>query len=206
MSLLEINSYTLGDLATNCYLIWSKKTRHATIIDPADEGGFLSEEIMRLDLSLDQILLTHGHFDHVLGLLELSLNFPNAPIFIEKNDLFLLKKTSQSAKHWLKRDVDPTPLPNIYFKTNENIKIAGEDFLVLPLPGHTPGSVGFYSPKLNWLFSGDTLFKQAVGRTDFAYSNHNELLASLELLAKLPSATKVFPGHGEPTDIEAEFK
>lgn len=206
MSLLEINSYTLGDLATNCYLIWSKETGHATVIDPADEGGFLSEEIMRLNLSLDQILLTHGHFDHVLGLLELSLNFPNAPIFIEKKDLFLLKKTSQSAKYWLKRDVDPVPLPSGYLKANKSIKIAGEDFLVLPLPGHTPGSVGFYSANLGWFFSGDTLFKQAVGRTDFAYSNHNQLLESLTLIEKLPSATKVFPGHGDSTSIEAEFE
>lgn len=204
MSNLIIQSYCLGDLATNAYLVWNKKTLSATLIDPADSGDFLSEEILRHQLKLEKIVLTHGHFDHCLGLLEVKLNFPDTPVFMNSEDQFLIKNARQNAKHWLNREVDPVPVPSQDLARQIDIEMAGVNFEIIPTPGHTPGSVSFYSADEKLLFSGDTLFKQAVGRTDFSYSSPEDLNLSLKKLFVLPKETKVLSGHGEETTIGAE--
>lgn len=204
MSNLIIQSYCLGDLATNAYLVWNKKTLSATLIDPADSGDFLSEEILRHQLNLEKVVLTHGHFDHCLGLLEVKLNFPNTPVFINSEDQFLIKNAQKNAKHWLNREADPVPLPDQDLARQIDIAMAGVNFEIIPTPGHTPGSVSFYSADEKLLFSGDTLFKQAVGRTDFSYSSPEDLNLSLKKLFVLPKETKVLSGHGEETTIGAE--
>lgn len=204
MSNLQINTYTLGDLATNSYLIWDEVSRQAVLIDPADEGGFLSEEIVRHQLKLEKVVLTHGHFDHVLGLLEVKLNFPETPIYLHSADLFLIRQAKGSAEHWLGRKVDPVPEPDKNLTPETTIKLAGTEFLIVHTPGHTPGSVSLYSKSESLLISGDTLFKQAVGRTDFSYSDPKQLIASLKRLFELPAETKVLSGHGESTTIGAE--
>lgn len=204
MSDLIIKSYTLGELATNCYLIWDKKTLEAVIIDPADSGDLLSEEILANNLKLEKILLTHGHFDHILGLLEIKLNFPEVPIYLHEADQFLIKDAKKSAMHWLKRVVDPVPKPDLELVPGQTISCGSHQFSILALPGHTPGSIGFYSHEQQLLFSGDTLFKNAVGRTDFSYSDHNLLKQSLKTLFQLPTNTVVLAGHGDQTTIGQE--
>ncbi len=204
MSNLVIKSYCLGELATNAYLIWNPKTLKATLIDPADSGDLLSEEILHHELKLEKIVLTHGHFDHVLGLLEVKLNFPEAPIFMHFDDLFLIKNAQKNAQHWLNKTVDPVPIPDQNLERKSSIEIAETEFEIITTPGHTPGSVSFYSASENLLFSGDTLFKQAIGRTDFSYSNHNDIKKSLKRLLTLPEKTQVLSGHGDPTTIGQE--
>ena len=112
---MEIKTLILGPLQTNCYLAWCKETLEAIIIDPADEADFITQEILNLKLKPKYIVLTHGHFDHVLGVLETKLNF-NIPILLHQKDLSLYKKTKESAQYWLQRKVDPTPpSPNTPF-------------------------------------------------------------------------------------------
>jgi hydroxyacylglutathione hydrolase len=205
---MEIKTLKLGPLQTNCYLVWCPKTLEAIIIDPADEAGFITQEILNLKLKPKYIVLTHGHFDHVLGVLELKLNF-NLPILLHQKDLSLYNQTQKSAQYWLQRQVDPIPPPDKFIKQNDRIKFGKETLKVIETPGHTPGSICLYSittpHKNTLLFTGDTLFKNAIGRTDFSYSSPKDMQSSLKKLLQLPPKTKVYPGHENKTTIAQEL-
>lgn len=205
MSDLKIKRLSLGELNTNCYIIWDSKTLKAWVIDPADSGDLISEEIIRENLNLEKIILTHGHFDHILGLLEVKLNFPQAKTYLHQEDLFLVKTVQKRTMHWLHRQVDPVPPPDLFYEDGDQIKLGNSEFKVIHTPGHTPGSVSLFCEQENLLISGDTLFKEAIGRTDFKYSDHQEIKSSLNKLIKLPLDTTVYPGHGEPTTIQDEI-
>lgn len=205
MKQMEVITFVLGDLETNCYLVVDRRSKTAVVIDPADNGGYISEKILEKNLTLTAILLTHGHFDHVLGLLELKLNFPTALIYLHHDDLFLLKQAGKSSQYWLKRQTDPVPSPDRDLKDNQKIKIGSESLTVMATAGHTKGSVCFYSKKDKILFSGDTLFKNGIGRTNFKYASASDMRNSLKKILKLPKETIVYSGHGEETTIGEEI-
>lgn len=233
---MNIETLTLGALATNCYLVYDPDLREALVIDPADEAVFIAENLQRLNLRLTAIVATHGHFDHVLGAGELQLIYPDAPFYIHEKDVFLLKNMNSSASHWLKTK-EKRPLPQtIRYLDEKNFRLelvpsipeGTLDFRLIHTPGHTPGSVCLYfstsvyqkelskgnNKKTDALifrltdqpiiFTGDTLFKDAVGRTDFSYSDATALERSLKKLFTLPKDTRVYPGHGEMTTIGDE--
>jgi glyoxylase-like metal-dependent hydrolase (beta-lactamase superfamily II) len=191
---LEIRSYTLGDLATNCYIAWCPKTYQAVVIDPADSGDFISQTLLDLQLELTGIVLTHAHFDHCLGLLELKLNF-NVPVFMHPADLPLLKTATDSAQHWLKRNVDPVPLADAEVVGGSTLAVGHQHLTVVHAPGHTPGSIALFNAQA--VFSGDTWFKDGVGSTQHRYSSRRDLFKSLVELRKIAKGKKVYPGHGE---------
>ncbi len=192
---MQIETFKLGQLDTNCYLVWCEKTQSAIVIDPADEGGFISEKILELDLKPTAIILTHGHFDHILGLLELKLNFAQTPIMIHKADLFLVESVQKRAQHWLKMKVDPAPKPDKFLKDGEKIKFGQETLTVLHTPGHTLGSVCLYNNQV--MFTGDTLFADgAIGRTDLSYSSPKKMQRSLMRIKELPGSRQMYAGHG----------
>ena len=202
---MEILTFELGSLQTNCYIVFNEKSKEAIIIDPADDGVFLTEKIIELKLKPIAIVATHGHFDHILVSLELKLNF-KIPFLISQKDFFLVKEARKSAIYWT--SIDPkleAAKPDKFLKENDIIKIGNEEIVVIETPGHTPGGICLYSKKSNFLFSGDTIFKDTVGRTDFSYASKKELEKSAEKLLKLPKKTIVLPGHGEETSI-AEFQ
>lgn len=202
---MNLERLTLGELDTNCYLLMDEEVGVAAIIDPADEGEFLSEKIARANVRLEAIILTHGHFDHVLGILPLKMAF-GAEIILHKNDLSLYTKAPASARHWLKADTPILPKPDRFVKGKGTIVIGQSIVLeVIETPGHTPGSICLYERSEKVLFTGDTLFKSGVGRTDFSYASHEDLEKSLEKLAKLPPETVIYPGHGEPSTIGDEL-
>lgn len=209
---LGIITLVLGELQTNCYVVSCKKTRECVVIDPADSGDTISETILSRQLNLNSIILTHGHFDHVLGLLEVKLNF-DVPIMMHHADLFLLKTAKKRASFWLKREVDPIPKPEPadYLSEGDFIYFGKEKLEVLETPGHTPGSIILlnrsYGEGKNHptLFTGDTLFQNSVGSTDHKYSNTHDLDVSLQRLARFPSATHCYPGHGESFELSEYF-
>ncbi len=201
---MQIESFVLGDLQTNCYLLWNEDSQNegqqAVIIDPADDGDFLNEELLRRGLHLESIVLTHGHFDHCLGLLSLASAW-QVPIMMHFDDQFLLQEASASALHWLGREVDPVPPATVDLAQLPNITLVGQTWEIIHTPGHTPGSICLLQREGKVLISGDTIFAHdSVGRTDFSYSSSQQLHHSLQKLDSLTSTGaygQVFPGHGE---------
>jgi glyoxylase-like metal-dependent hydrolase (beta-lactamase superfamily II) len=198
---MNLQTFVLGDLQTNCYLL--DNGQEAIIIDPADDGDFLNEELSRQNLTLQKVILTHGHFDHCLGLLSLATAWPKLAILLHSADNFLIDKAQESARHWLNREIDPVPKANQALSDGQIIKFANETLKVIHTPGHTPGCIALLSEKQDndetYLFTGDTLFADGVGRTDFAYSNHQNLLKSLTKLKQLKEVgaySLALPGHG----------
>jgi len=206
-NMVEYKTLVLGEMQTNCYLLWDKKTRECFIVDPADEADFIAEEIQKKNLIPKGILITHGHFDHIMATLDLRLIF-KIPIYCSEKDMFLLKRQNQTASHFLGKKIN---VPNIQkididLDKTEEINLRANVVKIIKTPGHTPGGICFYCPKENLLFSGDTLFYDSRGRTDFKYSSTEDIFVSLRKLMELPLETLVLSGHGEETTIENESK
>ncbi len=203
--MMKYEVLVLGQLETNCYLVWDQKTKKGIVIDPADDGVAISEEINAKQIELTGVVMTHGHFDHSLAALDLKLMY-QVPIFISAEDKFLLTRQNTTARHFLKMKVE-TPNIKVIDEDLSNIDeiyVGKEKLKVIKTPGHTPGSVCLYNEKEGVLFSGDTLFKQFRGRTDFAYGSTKKIYDSLKKLMELPEETVVLPGHGEATTIGDE--
>ena len=203
--MIKYEVLVMGELQTNCYLVWDETSKDAVVIDAADDGVIISEEVEKRGLKLKYILATHGHFDHNLGVLDLKLIY-NIPYCASKNDMFLLERQKETAKHYLKIDIKTPNLKKIDIDLDKEkeIQLGDEVFEIMTTPGHTPGSVCFYNKKNKILFSGDTLFKDCRGRTDFKYGSTEKIFESLRKLMKLPEDTIVLSGHGEETIIDRE--
>lgn len=203
--MIRWEAFIVGDLQTNCYLVWDDNTKEGVVIDPGEDGQGISEEVQNKQIIILGVLLTHGHFDHTMAALDLKLIY-NVPIYMDNEDNFLLKRQDETVKYFLKVKNAP---PNIVkidkdLKKIKEIKIGEEKLKIILTPGHTPGSVCFYNKKNNLLFSGDTLFFGCRGRTDFKYGSTKKIFESIKKLMKLPEETEVMSGHGEMTTIGTE--
>ena len=199
---MNIQSFSLGQMQANCYLL--EEDGKALLIDPADSADFLLEQIQRKNLELVGIVATHGHFDHVMAVGEIQLSYPHLSLHMNKKDMFLLKRLSETAKHFLGFDPTVVPVRHTADLPSGAFSIKDFHFEVLRTPGHTPGSSCLYFKEKGILFSGDTLFQSGIGRYDFSYSDKEELKHSLQRILKLPPETRVFPGHGEETLLDYE--
>jgi glyoxylase-like metal-dependent hydrolase (beta-lactamase superfamily II) len=205
--IMRIDSYTLGPLSTNAYLL--QHEGYGLLIDPVDSADFLLEEVSRRNVTLCAMIATHGHFDHIMaaGEIQLALNVDqHFPFYIHEADMFLVKRLSQSAKYFLGYEPQVIKPHVTSFLQRGRLKIDPFYCEVIETPGHTPGGVSLYFPEQKCLFSGDTLFHHSVGRYDFSYSNKAELKQSVNKLLGLPDETVVYPGHGEDTMIGGEQK
>lgn len=215
---IDIRHFILGELQTNCYLL--QKDKQCIIIDPGDEGSFLLEILQREQLQLVAIIATHGHFDHIMAVGEIQLSY-DVPLYIHEKDLFLVKRLNETAQYFLGFDPVALPPKKVNFLVPGDLKIENFKLKIISTPGHTPGSVclltdnrqsasdeetsGVKEERPNPIvFTGDTLFKGAIGRYDFSYSDKKLLDESLVILLKLPENTTVYPGHGEETTIGEE--
>ncbi|RJQ36221.1 MBL fold metallo-hydrolase [Candidatus Microgenomates bacterium] len=200
---MRIVKYSLGQLQANCYFLIEEN--NCLIVDPADDASFILEELQRQQLNLVGMLATHGHFDHIGAVGEIQLSF-DVPLYIFKEDKFLIDRLNETAKYFLGFDPNFIKPKNVKFLKQGDISITNFKFNILSSPGHTPGSGCFYFKEENTVFTGDTLFKEGIGRTDLSYSSKEDLKNSLKKIFKLPKETIVCSGHGEETILEDEIR
>ncbi|HEX8923705.1 MAG TPA: MBL fold metallo-hydrolase [Patescibacteria group bacterium] len=205
--MIKYETIVLGDLETNCYMVWESESKECLVIDPADDGVAISEEIIGRQLKPMGILATHGHFDHLLGALDLKLIY-QLPFYCSSRDEFLLKRQKETASHFLKRPINSPNISHIDVDLNEieGIKLGGELIQVIKTPGHTPGSVSFYCQDDGLIFTGDTIFDTGRGDTNHGYSSTTEIYKSIRSILELPEETIILPGHGPATNIEKQAK
>lgn len=185
---MNIHILPLGMLQTNCYIL-SEGSR-CLAIDPGDEPWKVSDFLEQQGLTLDAILLTHGHFDHVGAVKTLAAD-TDCRVFLCEQDLALPGSMTDGPLYYTD-----------FYGEGDELTLAGMTFRVLHTPGHTPGSVCLQFGE--HLFSGDTLFAGSCGRTDFPGSSPADMFRSLSRLSKLDERLKVYPGHGESTTIGEE--
>lgn len=193
--------------AQNCTLLWDDATGEAVLSDVGGQSPEIWQLIQEKNLNLKEIWLTHGHLDHVGGVVKM-LDFKAVPVIgPHEEDLFLLddlaNKTTEYAKYGF--EFSPNFLPTRWLNEGEQVRVGQYVFDVLHIPGHTPGHVVFYCASEKLLIGGDVLFKESVGRTDFPRGNHEALLTGIrEKLYVLPDDVLVLAGHRETTTIGHE--
>ena len=202
MKNLELQKCILGPVYTNCYLLKNKETGELIIVDPADCLEKIEMKISRMNGKPVAILLTHGHFDHILAAQAVKEKY-NIPIYACRQEEEMLREPSiNMTVHY---GQGCSIVPDVFLEDLDVIRLAGFSVQMIHTPGHTQGGVCYYVEKEGVLFSGDTLFCCSVGRSDFATSSTSALIRSIkEKLFLLPDETKVFPGHMGATTIGNE--
>ncbi|MDO4515695.1 MAG: MBL fold metallo-hydrolase [Bacillota bacterium] len=193
--MLQIKRMQVGQIGTNCYLLEDPDSKACAVIDPGDNANGIDRELRKDGLSLTMILITHGHFDHVLGVPGLLAKWPDIPVYVHKQEV---NWEGQGDQYMLLG-----PVSNI--KTvgeGDVIDFSGHAIQVLHTPGHSPGSVCYLVGDI--LFAGDTLFAGSCGRTDFVGGSVSQILMSLKRLAQLKGNPRVCPGHDRLTTLDAE--
>ena len=193
---------TLGALDTNCYILYDSETKEAAVIDPADEDIKIIDTIKNYNLKVKYIIVTHAHIDHILALDKVS-QYTNASVVIHfddkdalNNDVFNLA-TYFNAK-------SPSKKADILVKNGDVLHLGENSLKIIHTPGHNRGSICIHTD--NILISGDTLFNQSIGRTDYYGGNFDTLISSIKKrIFVLDDNTKVYPGHGSDTTIGYEI-
>ena len=190
--MIHIETLPLGAYQTNCYIAWGENADNCIVIDPGYEPSRVLAEAEKCGKNIAAILLTHGHFDHVGAVKDIAAD-TDCLVYIHENDLSLPSNFTAG----------PLYYTNLYGE-GDVLKLAGLTFRVLHTPGHTPGSVCLLTE--DTLFSGDTLFQDSIGRTDFPGGSFAQMQKSLQRLKELPGNLRVLPGHGGETTLDGERK
>lgn len=199
---LKIHKIIVGMIETNCYIIQDEESKDAIIIDPGDNEDEIFEFINKHGIKhIPYIFYTHGHIDHVRANPKLK-KLTNSKIAVHKNDVELIENGELCGATYLGISYHEHS-PDIVIQDKDEFEFSGNKIKVIHTPGHTQGCVCYLID--NYLFSGDTLFKSSVGRTDLYGGNYEMILKSIkDKLFILPDETKVFPGHGPETTIGKE--
>ena len=201
---LKIEKMILGIVGTNCYYIYNEEERKALVFDPADNGSKIFESLANKNITPAAIFLTHGHFDHIMGVAKLK-QLSKAPIYAYAKEAELLSSEDFNCSARTGKVVTVTP--DYLLEDHETIEVAGIKIELLATPGHTAGSCCYFLEEQGILISGDTLFEASIGRTDLPTGSMRDIIHSIKSkLLILPPETVVYPGHGSSTTIMSEMK
>ena len=192
---MKISSLQVGPIMTNCYILSDETAKVCAVIDPGDEPERIEKAVAATGCALTAIYLTHGHFDHYMGVAGLLQNHPDLPVYIHPNDAVAgqggdLKFPRLNEKN------------QRYYQEGDILTLGDLTISVLETPGHSSGSVCLVVNDV--IFAGDTLFCMSCGRTDFPDGSYPAILHSLARLAKLPGNYQVYPGHERTTTLDFE--
>ena len=198
---MEISVLQLGQIGTNCYIFREAGSKKCGIVDPGDQGEQVAEWLKRQQLEPEAVLLTHGHFDHILGIPGLRAEWRSLPIYCHPADI----GEGESTRVFGQSFPTVASFGNVTpYKEGDVVKAAGIDVEVLETPGHTPGSVTLRAGDV--LFTGDTLFAGSMGRTDLPGGDEDTIMRSLRRLYELEGDYQVLPGHEGQSTLERERK
>lgn len=199
---IAIRMMVLGPVQTNCFFLINEDTKEVIIVDPADSAQRISKWINSENLKPVAVLLTHGHFDHIMAMDALREEY-KIPVYASRDEVDVLAKPQLNVSTMM--GIRLSTQADELFKDGDVLELAGIKLKVISTPGHTVGSVCFYIEEENMLISGDTLFCTSVGRTDFPTGSSRQLIESIKTrLFVLPDDTAVFPGHNDMTTIGYE--
>lgn len=202
--MVNIKKFVLGMCATNCYIVSKPDSKECIIIDPGDSPDRITDYVMGNALTPVAILLTHGHFDHAAAADTVARRFSQCKIYAAKEEITTLADENYNLSRPF-TGVGELYGAEVYLSDGEQIKLAGMDITMILTPGHTVGSCCFYLPYEELCFTGDTLFENSVGRTDFPGGSMATLMDSIMgKLMTLPGNTRCLPGHNDETTIEEE--
>lgn len=204
---MKIARLIFNPIQENTYVVWDD-TLEAVVIDAGNMGERENEILEKFiaDNGLKPVLAlnTHGHFDHLLGVDFLREKYA-AKLAMSSKDEFLLKNTMVSAELFGVRAGDMPETIDIDLEGKESISFGSTTLKIIPVPGHTPGHVAFYEPESKVLFTGDTLFRESIGRTDLPGGDYSWIMRSIiDNILPLGDDVKIYPGHGEASDLGHE--
>jgi len=197
---MEVRKFVSRLLAVNCYVVSEQDT--AIVIDPVIEGEAVLAYLQARQLKLAAIINTHGHADHIAGN-QWFREQTGAPVWIHAADAVYLTDPALNLSSMVMGEGMKSPEAERLLKDGDQIALGTASLTVIHTPGHTPGSICLLGPGV--LFSGDTLFRSSVGRSDFPGGDARVLRESLQKLKELPPATRIYPGHGQETTMAEEL-
>lgn len=200
---MRITNLPSGALQANTYLAVDEKTNKGFVVDPGGYNKVLTKEVRDNDVNIKYIILTHGHSDHICGVNEHKAEFPDAKIVAYKDEEAMLENPNLNQSPGF--GVPYSTKADILVSDGDELKVGDVTLKFIHTPGHTEGGMCIYVKEAKALFSGDTLFRQSIGRTDFPGGSYKEIMDSIrKKLFLLPDDTNVFPGHMGTTSIGFE--
>ena len=200
--MMKIEKFVLGALQTNSYLILNEDTKEVLIVDPATCPDYVLSHVKSNGYVPKAILLTHGHFDHVMGI-EKWVELYDIPVYLHEEEKEVLATPNLNLSVMMGKYYSYDKVQTL--KDGEILELAGFSFKVIHTPGHTKGGCCYYEESEEVLISGDTLFHSSVGRSDFPTGSMSTLIKSIkEKLFVLPDMVMVYPGHNSLTCIADE--
>lgn len=203
MSKLLVGNIILGRMENNCYYLHKEGEKETIMVDPSTKAERIYDTLKEKGLEVKAIIITHGHFDHIMAVNELKELSGGATVYAGRKETVLLEDPKMNHTVLIGRPY--TVKADVLVQDGDEIAVGSMKCKVIETPGHSIGGVCFYFEEDGVLISGDTLFFESVGRTDFPTGDAGELRTSImEKLYKLPDETEVYPGHGDATTIGHE--